>query len=574
LDVKQGCRYCECLSTQLGSSKSGNYSLRTPAHTTALIERNDKAALKNLSQACVSSALNDLTFGFHSKRGIHGATPAEILHTVHLGTMKRIIASFFDQAGRESKPCAAFDVMCISVSSLLKHQSDRDVPRFSFSRGFSKGTNLTANEYPGVILVMLFAMECTKYQSIFLPGGKYQNTLYSFREEWIELFESLLEWERWLNLDTITRKQVKQSQKGVRWLMRRIKFTAPRNKGCGHNTIKFHLPLHFSKDIMDYGVPKTVHSGVTEKNHITMVKRTAARTQRRKATLALQTGERYVENVAISRAWATLGKTKSPSSAADPKNNDHQRQGRLYHIQGNGKIKWLGRGTKDLSENAQLPNRWIQFLTKHCIPKLNNTGSFVECSTEFCWQNQIFRAHPYYHTREWFDIVMIDWGEGIGYLPAQICCFVNMSSLRHGESIFVNESYVSEPGLYALVESMSYVNGDDVANNSSSRLIARVRKDLDQLGNPIPLLVHTASITRPTIAIPDLGGLPHNYLLLQKCRGEWAESWGTFISQLAEEDVEETDSEEEEEEEDEQDEQEVLGEVAVHHEPTKKQRQL
>jgi hypothetical protein len=90
-----------------------------------------------------------------------------------------------------------------------------------------------------------------------------------------------------------------------------------------NNTIKNHLVLHLSEDILDHGVPENVNSAYAESAHIPLSKLTARNTQKRAKTFTKQAAERYVENLAISSAkydmqqddlamWAGLEDSNTP----------------------------------------------------------------------------------------------------------------------------------------------------------------------------------------------------------------------------------------------------------------------
>ena len=70
----------------------------------------------------------------------------------------------------------------------------------------------------------------------------------------------------------------------------------------GNNTIKMHLVLHICEDILDHGVPENVNSTYTESAHITLAKITLSNTQKCASSFTRQAAERYIENLAISRA--------------------------------------------------------------------------------------------------------------------------------------------------------------------------------------------------------------------------------------------------------------------------------
>ncbi|KAI2507104.1 hypothetical protein MHU86_7373 [Fragilaria crotonensis] len=74
----------------------------------------------------------------------------------------------------------------------------------------------------------------------------------------------------------------------------------------GNNTIKTHLVLHLSEDILDHGVPENVNSAYAESAHIPLSKITARNTQKRAKTFTRQAAHRYIENLAIASAWQDM----------------------------------------------------------------------------------------------------------------------------------------------------------------------------------------------------------------------------------------------------------------------------
>ena len=99
-----------------------------------------------------------------------------------------------------------------------------------------------------------------------------------------------------------TKMQVKKSHYAVKWLMRSMKRISPCATGMGNNTIKMHLVLHICEDILDHSIPENVNSAYAESAHITLAKRTSSNTQKRASSFTRQAAERYIENLAISRA--------------------------------------------------------------------------------------------------------------------------------------------------------------------------------------------------------------------------------------------------------------------------------
>jgi hypothetical protein len=80
---------------------------------------------------------------------------------------------------------------------------------------------------------------------------------------------------------------------------------APRPKGMGSNTIKTHMVLHLSEDILNHGVPDNVKSAYAESAHIPLSKITARNAQKRATTLTLQAANRNIENLAIAAGSLT-----------------------------------------------------------------------------------------------------------------------------------------------------------------------------------------------------------------------------------------------------------------------------
>ena len=109
------------------------------------------------------------------------------------------------------------------------------------------------------------------------------------------LLESLLCWEQWLKKDRMKRREVSNSCRAHRHLMRLVEFVAPRSRGMKHCRIKFHLGLHIAGDVLDFGVPANVDSTPLECSHKTNMKVTAANTQRRKLKLNMQIAQRLSE---------------------------------------------------------------------------------------------------------------------------------------------------------------------------------------------------------------------------------------------------------------------------------------
>jgi hypothetical protein len=128
----------------------------------------------------------------------------------------------------------------------LSRQSNRDIPRTNFLKGFSSGSNLMRHEVAGCLLVKLFALHTTYFRISFSVGSE-QNVLAPEEQrlqneahisDWILVVSSLLTWHPWMKQPTIAKKQIKGSHVAVQWLMRLMATVTPRTTGMTHNTIK------------------------------------------------------------------------------------------------------------------------------------------------------------------------------------------------------------------------------------------------------------------------------------------------------------------------------------------------
>ena len=186
----------------------------------------------------------------------------------------------------------------------MYRQSDRDLPRTNYPKGFSMGANLTGHKCQDVFLSS--CLPCTRQCFVIFSGRKIPKAKklkaevedgdppappepevkYLCQDRhvvyWILMVSSLLQWLQWMKQGTIPRSKVRQSHSdNVQWLMQSMANISPHETGMDNNTIKMHLVLHICDNILDNGVPENVNSAYTESAHITLAKRTSANTQKR-----------------------------------------------------------------------------------------------------------------------------------------------------------------------------------------------------------------------------------------------------------------------------------------------------
>ena len=563
--VQQLCRTCECPTLLTGYSKA-KYPHRLPKRIDKLVLGGNMEALKSRSQHYLASGFSGVRFGAHNKRGIFGACPGEMLHLISLGWFKYCLEAFAAQVGPNSFALKQYDGLCAELGRRLSRQSDRDIPRTNFPKGFSSGTNLMGHEMAGCLLVKLFAMHTSYFREIFGIGKKkskavapkeqkFRNT--NHLDDWILAVSSLLMWHQWMKQPIISKKQVKRSHAGVQWLMRCVAYVAPRTGGMTNNTIKRHLVLHIREDILDHGVPDVVNSAYAESAHITLAKVTSRNTQKRAISFVPQAAHRYIENLVVSLASADLKNDSEkhgwkddlpPKVPANTTSGGARVSGRSYELTWSiiddeecCSFKW-SRKLKLDTVAVNPPRAVSKFLSKYILPfmpggKVLGFTSFVDVNGEK------YRAHPCYDGRPWNDYAMVKWEldrNKSKLLPAFIHTFVDLRGLKRGGSIDIPCSGQTRlgPGLYALIYSYDYVEKTEyeVADILVGRYVLNFQSDRQT--HPTMYLVDIDTIESPTVGIQDVqvdDGLKvslreqhHIFLLLRKAM--WSKEWDSVIN--------------------------------------------
>jgi hypothetical protein len=580
---RQLCRTCEVPTHKTGWSKARRYPKRKPGKIKHLVTRRDFTKLQDMSQRMLISGFDDLRFGLHSDCGIFGACPGEILHLVLLGWFKYVVESFFHQIGG-GKSAENYIALCRSIALQLSRQSDRDFPRTT-TNDFSTCSNIPGHEYTGILLIMLIAFDTTRYGEVFddaratAAQGRQKDKHprhECFISDWKLLLTSLLEWWAWMKQPEMARRHVRRSKYATSALVRLLKEVAPRLKGMKNNTIKTHLPMHMAEDIENFGVPEVFNSAYSESAHITIAKKTVRNTQKRNKTYVVQAAHRYTENLVIEQVNRHITSEKSRGT--------HRHGsvwiGKSYTISksalGTPLCHWKRAQSSALP--LELNYHLMQTVTNHLLPCLD--PPIVYCQTEYkCQKGVLYRAHPNYDEKPWYDHVMIDWDDVA--FPARILCIVNLSNAKPNSIlVFPGQSpSFAKQGLYIIIQSYNPINKEaerqrrEAAldrhskrkrkrprHNMSSTIFSTndddddtVKKSifemykLQVLPNSTPSLptlyiVNVDSIVGPTVGISDISrhySAPSTTLevtepsrptiFLTTRRQEWANNWTEYI---------------------------------------------
>lgn len=287
--ISQLCRYCLCPNEKT-DDPNAQYAFKTETMLQKLYEKKNVQKHQELSQHCIKNAFHGLRFGLHNDRGIHGATPWELLHGVLLGLFKYVRDCFFAQLGKDSATAREINALAQEVGKLLHRQSDRNKPRTKFSKGILKG-KLMAKEYGGVLLVMAAMLQCDKGRDIISSARRKDLRQVGIVADWVLLVDTLLQWEAYLNLPQMKKIHVQRLKTKHRYLLYLIKRIGARKEGMGFKVMKFHAVLHLAMDIIMFGVPMVVDTGSNESHHKT-TKVAAKLTQKDVQTFEKQTSDR------------------------------------------------------------------------------------------------------------------------------------------------------------------------------------------------------------------------------------------------------------------------------------------
>ena len=333
----------------------------------------------------MQNGFDAIRFGKPNSKGIFGACPGEMLHLISLvGWFKYCLEAFAEQAGGpKAVALKSYDELCAKLEDKLMRQSDRDVPRMNFPKGFSSGTNLMGHEFTGCLLVKLFALHTTHGVPDDIPKEKEnspkEQTLHNPEhiKDWVLVVSSLLQWHQWMKEPHLTKSHVLRLHATVQWLIRLVADIAPRTTGMGNNTIKRHLVIHICRDMLDHGVPQNVNSAYAESAHIPLAKETSRRLQQKRATsFTFQAATRYTENLALDLACDDLKQDTASLQPTVPPEMESGLTGRGFFISvasGNNAsptFTWNQRTRADNPKKDCLPPQVMNYLSDHLLPHM------------------------------------------------------------------------------------------------------------------------------------------------------------------------------------------------------------
>lgn len=581
IHVKHVCRYCHC-PTAKADDPMANYPSKTQKAIEKLVNRGNLAGLKQISQQYIRNAFYPVRFHLANSAGIHGACPSEKLHAIQLGIFKYIREIFFQYLGASSTLADEINGLATLYGGYFTRQSERDLPNTNFAEGIQKG-KVMARDFRGILLIMAAVIRSSEGRELIL-GRKSFGGEAGIRD-WSLLVELLLEWEAFLCMKQMNRKDVKRLAKKHVFIMYIIKNVARRSKGMGLKLMKFHAIIHLINDMLLYGVPMEFDTGSNESHHKGS-KYAAKLTQRKEETFNSQTAKRLIEFLCIELAveeveferkvWTYFdevietidaktgkkvhdGSDSGGNSAIDEdamesnsdaiaSNSDAASDGtnvsemkirtwgttiQVFEDEDDGmqpafRFKTSSETMSNCSWNTDVIAflNGLQNLVKRYIPE-----PVLPIKTDHQRGKTIFRGHPNFRGSTWKDWVLVDWGPGYGTLPSHIWCFITLKNMPIGRDTLRYGGINLTDGVYAVVEVANYRANQDVATD----LFTPLDLDVTETGRCF-YLANTEAFVGTCCVVPDIGGASNSYFQV-KPRAEWTNLFIAWLKAPHEHDV-------------------------------------
>ncbi len=493
------CRYCDVPFKNLGNPMAkDNYSLTKSSAIRELRSNGSEDSVEQLKKLGYKSwhdGFLEVQFS-DPERGLHGCTPAELLHAVQLGIFERCIESVFgakktakkgskrERSGKakavsnsgevmkamthedassrnvfSKKAKGRVDELAKKLHRYLRWQSDGDLPRTSFPSGITNLSKMQGNERSGVLLILLIVLVLDHWALYRRRGkGAIKPTEEGYFEDAfgiqrhaniIKSLYLLLAFEAHMKMRKVSAKSLKYIKPFIPIFMDQVLRTFNREEGAKNNTVKNHLPLHYVEDLERFGCAQNFNSGTGEMILKPIVKETGRRTNMHSATFERQTGRRYIENLAILRArmeYDLSTNTRSSETTLQlqffqmriSKTEMHNKTGNILDDCPNWKDSYID-GTALVTT---IRERILSELPGTCEVKVYGRAVLG---------GQVYNANPSANAEEQSkqEWGYVDMGED-GIVPCQLLCVIEIP-VKPSKNILLNNSCIDGPGVYFIV---------------------------------------------------------------------------------------------------------------------------
>ena len=450
------CRYCDCKRESSSNEKLVSNYIKQESI------KKGGSILKDLGYYKIKNACHELDY-CDPERGIHGATPGEIVHVFQHGIMAYILNAFFRMKANTAEDlnpkkqrsqsqleiyedtdddaktrrnvfsedvAAEFEERAKKTGKFLRRQSERDLPRTYFSQGIlpskmkqkKDSKKLAAHEQSGVLVNCLFML----FNHGFLHRHLRKKLTDMRMASWVSLLEKMLLFENLLRTELISVEELKLMKEYIPMLMDLIKRVVKRRTGAKWNIVKFHLLLHITDDIERNGVYENVSTGTCESHHKNSAKNPAKNTQRISGVFHEQVGKQYASNVLIDiySRCTTKRREKEKDPHLEPLfqgqtfqfiNKDDDFTG-FFNNQENKAIKF---------SDEKIENDCTNFLTTICD---GHGATNFPCYTICKFKNWYCRANPCYRNESWHDWIFFETEEK-KRIAVQLLFFVEIKNI-------------------------------------------------------------------------------------------------------------------------------------------------
>ena len=443
------------------------------------VEGQSKVELDKISYLKIDNCFSKQCFG-GCNRGIHGATPSEILHSIQLGLCEYVADSLnytFTQS--------ALDIISNTVVGIFQdsyRQSERDLPDLGpFRNGLMSVASLKAKERFARVYCVFLALSnsfcikelCKKRRKKRLSDGDNDPPMITLRflRAFANVIESTILFHEWMKQDRFLKTDFKnnnlgtdcRAQKRIKEYLQSFKDHIKRG-GNGLKTPKFHQMLHICDYIRRHGAPMNYDGARGENFGKTKIKDNAKLTNKQKDSLSFDIGRRVSEEDIVDQAssiyYRNVGRWPSKCcndqdllSYSTPteqvQETDNQMKPRYYlravltdnsdHIQAGSKdkydihIDWGGKSkTPMFPYSSELLTRLASRLfvgDRKIGGKIDDTCP-IPGLTQTIVDGVIYRSHPSYSKKgNWFDWAYFDWAGFEKHIPARIMMIVDLSGL-------------------------------------------------------------------------------------------------------------------------------------------------
>jgi hypothetical protein len=430
-----------------------------------LVESNNVAALKAISQHNVYSAWFDVGYGGCRYGIFSAACPVEALHAFENGLIPDALHILFDE---EMYPAQLreLDRLVIEISRGARQKyftsgSNPEMPRLRWLDGITNLSDLEAKYKVGIMLTVVIITLTDDGFALFTRVFGSAARVAQMRQ----VFQMMLCYWMWLKKDKYWKRGDKVAKlvarTAIQTMLSELMKLWPREKGQGWQKAKVHEQLHVPDDIERNGAPAGWHSGPTENNHIATVKNFASQTNRRRETLDEQIGNRNAESFIINSAFQTMTAALLAKQKADIVNHDdgagkiaRTASKALLYVYKDNRVVTLSLPQWSGADNGNIQPCLALFLQDHFgrLPALavfdhnrRLAHARVELATEYTRGGEMFRSNPNYRQGgPWLDWTMFRWAkEGTKSKNKS----KEESNVHYGDDEDIKDNYTYAPGM-------------------------------------------------------------------------------------------------------------------------------